>query len=44
MRHRNKSYHNIYDSGNQVSVGSDNGVSPIRHQAIIQTSAGKLDT
>ena len=25
----------IYASENQVSIGSDNGLSPIRHQAII---------
>ena len=29
-------------SVNWVSIGSDNGISPIRHQAIISTSAGLL--
>ena len=29
---------------NLVSIGSDNGLSPIRHQAIIQTNAGSLST
>ena len=29
---------------NRVSIGSDNGVSPIRYQAIIQTNAGFLST
>ena len=32
----------IYVSMNRVSIGSDNGLSPIRRQAIIQTSAGLL--
>ena len=27
---------------NRVSIGSDNGLSPIRRQAIIQTNAGLL--
>ena len=29
---------------NQVSNGSDNGLSPIRQQAIIYTNAGLLST
>ena len=29
-------------SANQVSIGSDNGLLPIRHQAIIWTNAGIL--
>ena len=29
-------------SVNWVSIGSDNGLSPIQHQAIIQTNAGLL--
>ena len=32
----------MYASVNQVSVGSDNGLSPIRRQAIVWTSAGIL--
>ena len=32
----------IYASVNRVSIGSDNGLSPTRHQAIIQTSADLL--
>ena len=32
----------IYVSVNQVNIDSDNGLLPIRHQAIIQTSAGLL--
>ena len=32
----------IYVSVNWVSIGSDNGLSPIRRQAIIKTSAGLL--
>ena len=32
----------IYASVNVVSIGSDNGLSLIRHQAIIQTNAGLL--
>ena len=32
----------IYASLNPVSIGSDNGLSSIRHQAIIQTKAGLL--
>ena len=28
-------YHLIYASMNQVSIGSDNGLSPVRRQAII---------
>ena len=32
----------IYESVNLVSIGSDNGLSPIRRQAIIQTNAGFL--
>ena len=31
-----------YASVNRVRIGSDNGLSPIRHQAIIQTKAGLL--
>ena len=31
-----------YASVNMVSIGSDNGLSPIRHQAIIKTNAGLL--
>ena len=34
----------IYASLNRVSIGSDNGLSPIRCQAIIWTSAGLLST
>ena len=30
----------MYTSVNQVSIASDNGLSPIRRQAIIRTSAG----
>ena len=30
----------IYTLVNRVSIGSDNGLSPIRHQAIILTNAG----
>ena len=32
----------IYSLVNQVSIDSDDGLSPIRHQAIIWTSAGLL--
>ena len=32
----------LYASVNQVSIGSDNGLSPIRRQAIIWTNAGLL--
>ena len=32
----------IYASMNQVSIGSDNGLSPGRHQGIILTSADIL--
>ena len=32
----------IYASVNQVSNGSDNGLSPIQSRAIIQTNAGLL--
>ena len=32
----------INASVNRVSIGSDNGLSPIRHQAIISTNAGLL--
>ena len=32
----------IYASVNRVSIGSDNGMSPIRHQAIIDSSVGLL--
>ena len=32
----------IYVSVNRVSIGSDNGLSPIRRQAIIQAGAGLL--
>ena len=31
-----------YASMNRVSIGSDNGLSPIRHKAIIWTNAGLL--
>ena len=31
-----------YMSGNQVSIASDNGLSPIQHKAIMQTNAGLL--
>ena len=34
----------IYASVNQVSIGSDNGLLPIRRQAIIWTSVGLLST
>ena len=34
----------IYASVNQVSTGSDNGLLPIQHQAIIWNSAGLLST
>ena len=33
-------YMQKYASVNRVSVVSDNGLSPIRHQAIIRTNAG----
>ena len=36
------SSHRIYVSMDQVSIGSDNGLSPIRRQAIILTNAGLL--
>ena len=29
---------------NRISIGSDNGLSPIRRQAIIQTNAGLMST
>ena len=32
-------YCRIYASENGISIGSDNGLSPIRRQAIIQTNA-----
>ena len=32
----------MYASVNRLSIGSDNGVSPLRHQAIIWTNAGWL--
>ena len=32
----------IYASVNWISIGSDNGLSPIRRQAIIQTNARSL--
>ena len=32
----------IYGSVNWVSIGSDNGLSPIRHQAIVYTNLGLL--
>ena len=32
----------MYASVNQVSIGSDNGLAPIRRQDIIWTSAGLL--
>ena len=32
----------IYASVNWINFGSDNGLSPIRHQAIIQANAGLL--
>ena len=32
----------LYASVNQVSIGSDNGLSPIRRQAFVWTSAGLL--
>ena len=32
----------VYVSVNQVIIGSDNGLSPVIHQAIIWTSAGIL--
>ena len=34
----------MYVSVNQASIGSDNGLLPICHQAIIQTNAGLLST
>ena len=34
--------HLLYASVNQVSIGSDNGLSPGRRQAIIWTNAGLL--
>ena len=34
----------MYASVNQVSIGSDNGLSPIRRQAIISTNTGLLST
>ena len=37
-------YCHIYASVNQVSIGSDNGLSPIRRQAIIETNAEILST
>ena len=38
----NYSHRCIYASVNRVSIGSDNGLSPIRRQIIILTSAGLL--
>ena len=32
----------VYASVNRVSIGSDNGLSSMRHQAIIQINAGLL--
>ena len=32
----------IYVSINYASIGSDNGLLPVRHQAIIRTNAGLL--
>ena len=33
----------VYASVNWINIGSDNGLAPNRHQAIIQTNAGLLD-
>ena len=35
-------YYRQYASVNRVSIGSENGLSPIRRQAIIETNAGLL--
>ena len=34
----------VFASGNYATIGSDNGLSPVRHQATIWTKAGLLLT